>query len=76
MTTEEIKKFLQEDGVSQTLEMIFNKAKEVTESGNKFVDVVMPDMNTASKFNQVISSAGYTSAIVVKDGVPVILIYI
>lgn len=76
MTTEEIKTFLSEDGVAPTLEMIFNKAKELSDSGIKVLDVMMPDINTATKFNEVILNAGYASAVVSKDKIAVILIYL
>lgn len=76
MTTEETKKFLQEEGVAQTLETIFTKAKELSVSGLKVLDVIMPDFNTASKFNSVILDAGYASAVVSKDNTSIILIYL
>lgn len=76
MTTEETRAFIKENGVADTLVVIFQKIKEFSEKGERYLDVAMPDTNIASKFNQVLNMAGYTSTVITRNDMVLILIYI
>lgn len=67
MTTEETRAFLKTQGVAETLVAIFQAVKYAFNAGEKYVDVILPDEETASQFNQVIVGAGYVSTVYTKD---------
>jgi hypothetical protein len=66
MTTEEVRKFLQEKGVADTLIAIFQLAKLGIANGEKIVTVGFDKVVTAEKFNHVVKLAGYDAKILNK----------